>query len=352
MREKSSFDTPNEACEHDELFLQRAFELAWQVPLCQLKTNPRVGAVVVKNKKIIAEGAHQHFGKEHAEVTALSQISSQEITPETTLYVTLEPCNHFGKTPPCTELIIQKKVARVVVGCLDPNPLTFGSGINKLQSEGIQVVLSKNPALYQVLIKPFWINQVQKRPFVILKWAQSTDGFIARPASRTAISGYESQIQTHYLRSQVMAILIGGNTARIDSPQLNNRFFSNNLLQPIIWSNSGNFPVSQYQIPPIVISEEALQSHKLLKITPEESMLDWLKRLLKVYQVSSVLVEGGAQVLNQFIAENLWDEAFRITAPIKVHAGINAPAAELFNWQRHFQLGQDLWEKASNNHLK
>ncbi|MCZ2355355.1 MAG: bifunctional diaminohydroxyphosphoribosylaminopyrimidine deaminase/5-amino-6-(5-phosphoribosylamino)uracil reductase RibD [Bacteroidia bacterium] len=328
----------------DKYYLTRALQLAYQIPLSSVKTNPRVGAVIVNAGKIIAEGAHQQFGGEHAEVTALKQLKDSDISTETTLYVTLEPCNHFGKTPPCTELIIERKISRVVIGCLDPNPLVAGKGVQRLQNAGIQVVVNDNQYDFQTLIKQFWVNQTLNRPFIILKWAQSRDGFIAKIGQKTTISSYESQIQTHYLRSQAMAILVGGNTARIDTPILNNRFFINNLTQPIIYSASQNFPTQQFHIPPIIVPNNP----QLLKAGSEET-IEWLQQLLKTHHIGSILVEGGTQTLNQFVSASLWDEAYRITAPISLENGIKAPNAESLSWKKIALIGEDCWEKSTNS---
>jgi len=261
--------------------------------------NPLVGSIIVHQDRIIGEGFHRKWGEAHAEVNAIHSVEKKELLSESTLYVNLEPCSHHGKTPPCAELIIAKRIPRVIIGMSDPFPSVAGKGIKMLKEADIEVkcgVLEKEC----VWLNRRFIRFVQdQRPYVILKWAQSSDGFIDR--LRTKGDGQKAvrfstdftQVLVHKLRAEESAIVVGKRTEELDQPSLNVRFWA------------GNDPKRIY----------------LNSMEPLE------KQLHNLYNkgIQSLIVEGGAMLLHSFIEKNLWDEARVEIASIRLSEGIKAP---------------------------
>ncbi|MEL6255174.1 MAG: bifunctional diaminohydroxyphosphoribosylaminopyrimidine deaminase/5-amino-6-(5-phosphoribosylamino)uracil reductase RibD, partial [Bacteroidota bacterium] len=213
----------------DALFLNRCKELA-EMSDSGVYPNPRVGAVIVHNGKIIGEGFHRKPGTAHAEVLAVASVKDKSLLSSSTMYVNLEPCNHYGKTPPCTLLILDNKIPEVVIGSFDPNPKVAGGGVKRLRKHGVRVEVAQDPLEYHDLNKVFFTNQLKKRAFILLKWAASADNFIATfdeagKAIPTPISGSQSLRLAHKLRAKHHAIMVGKNTALIDNPRLNTRLF-------------------------------------------------------------------------------------------------------------------------------
>jgi diaminohydroxyphosphoribosylaminopyrimidine deaminase/5-amino-6-(5-phosphoribosylamino)uracil reductase len=305
----------------DSLFLLRALELAL---LGGNKTspNPRVGAVVVANGKIIGEGFHAQPGCPHAEPNAISSVPNKFQLKESTLFVTLEPCNHFGRTPPCTELIIQSQIPRVVIGCLDPNPQVNGSGILKLKEAGVEVILAPDPRPYQHLIRYFsWAHSTQSA-WATLKWAENQQRYIGDTSSRIQISHLASSVFTHKLRSDLPAILVGANTILTDSPKLNTRLVSGNNPVKIVLDPQEIIPPSHpfFQLPGKIL-------HLTLKNLPESCFQDSRKLLQWIYQehgLNAVLIEGGGFILDWFIQQQSWNEIYRIQAQ-SIHPQIAHP---------------------------
>ncbi|HEY5824526.1 MAG TPA: bifunctional diaminohydroxyphosphoribosylaminopyrimidine deaminase/5-amino-6-(5-phosphoribosylamino)uracil reductase RibD, partial [Cyclobacteriaceae bacterium] len=210
----------------DELFIQRTFELA-QIGIGQVSPNPRVGAVVAHDGKILGEGWHKKYGEAHAEVNAILSVKDHSLLKESTVYVNLEPCSHFGRTPPCADLLIRHQVKKVVICNVDPNPLVAGQGINKLRDAGIEVVAGVLEAEGRKLNKRFFTLIEKQRPYIILKWAQTADGFVARENYESKwISNDFSRQLVHQWRSEEDAILVGTKTAAHDNPQLDVRDWS------------------------------------------------------------------------------------------------------------------------------
>jgi len=327
---------------HD-FFMDKALHLAgkgWPA----VAPNPMVGCVIVKGDTLVAQGYHQKFGEKHAEVMAINQLPDNIDPNDCTLYVTLEPCTHFGKTPPCTDLIISKGFKTVVVACKDPNPVVSGLGIDKLRKAGVQVitgVLEKNA---RELNKRFITYFEKKRPYYILKWAQTADGFISKlpvpdNKNENRISGNESQIMVHRLRSEVMAILVGKNTVLRDNPRLTTRlvegknpirvFIDRNLEVPL------HFHVYDNEATTLIfneLKEEKMGIHIFLKIDFEKNILQQLSEKLFNLNVQSVLVEGGSMLLNDFIDQHLWDEVLVFQNPdLRFEVGLKAPRFALRN---------------------
>jgi len=209
--------------ENQELYMGRAITLARQAGKA-VKSNPHVGCVVVSDGRVIGEGYHQVYGQAHAEVNALNSVKDQSLIAGSTLYVTLEPCNHTGKTPPCSQRIIDEGIGQVVIGCLDPTPLVDGKGLRHLQAHGVSTTVLDHTEC-KSLIRPFLTNQIEHRPYIIIKYAQSQDGYIGQLDQQVSISGQDTNILSHRWRGQIDGILIGNNTALIDNPSLTTRHY-------------------------------------------------------------------------------------------------------------------------------
>ena len=285
----------------DELYMQRCLQLArhgWRTA----PPNPMVGALIVADGRIIGEGFHVRCGEGHAEVNAFAAVqpADEPLLTQATLYVSLEPCSHFGKTPPCADLIIRKGIRRCVVGCIDPFDKVKGRGIDKLRQAGIDVEVGVLENECRALNKHFFTFHQQHRPFVTLKWAQTADGFIGRkdqtPDNPLTISNPLTRMLCHKRRAEHQAIMVGSHTMQTDAPRLNVR----------LWS--GDNPI------PLVLTRA------------NGPLPDQLRRLW-TQGVQTLLVEGGRETLQSFIDEGLWDEAYVETGtrPLDGSDGVPAP---------------------------
>lgn len=337
----------------DENYMSRCFELATR-GLGNVAPNPLVGSVIVNEGKIIGEGYHQHFGGPHAEVNAIQNAIEngfEDQLSSATLYVNLEPCSHFGKTPPCSDLIVRKKIKRVVISNQDPFPEVNGKGIERLTSNGIEVssgILEKEG---RELNKRFFTFHKKKRPYIILKFAQSVDGFIAHEIPTKAnqqISNVLSSKLVHKWRADEQAIMVGTKTALIDNPSLTVRHVTGpNPLRIAIDRRlqiPGSYTLFDRSAPTWIINEakdEIDNTISFIKFNFDETLIEKILMKLYQYQIQSVLVEGGRNLLQQFIDLKLWDEARVITAPIKIEKGLAAPDLKA-NKSEEFQLAGDL----------
>ncbi|MFN4083738.1 MAG: bifunctional diaminohydroxyphosphoribosylaminopyrimidine deaminase/5-amino-6-(5-phosphoribosylamino)uracil reductase RibD [Bacteroidia bacterium] len=321
--------------------MQRCLELArlgfgWVAP------NPMVGCVIVHNNKIIGEGWHQKFGGAHAEVNAINSVNDKSLLPESILYVSLEPCCHFGKTPPCTNLIIEYGIKHVVVAMVDPNPLVAGKGIQILKQAGVIVETNVLEEEARFLNRRFihFINN--KKPYVILKWAQTINGMLGPDASKVSKDQFEAerhitgrivQKLVHKWRTCEDAIMIGTNTAITDNPSLNSREWGSikNTFRIVLdrklklYHTLKIFDNSQ---PTIIVNEiENKQQGQTsyLKINFNEQLLDELLSYLYGINIQSLVVEGGAVLLNSFFKNQLAQEAIVFTSPQHINNGIKAP---------------------------
>jgi diaminohydroxyphosphoribosylaminopyrimidine deaminase/5-amino-6-(5-phosphoribosylamino)uracil reductase len=318
----------------DNLFMKRALSLA-KLGLGKVAPNPMVGCVIVCNDKIIGEGYHKVFGGPHAEVNAIQQVKDQSLLTESTAFVTLEPCAHFGKTPPCADLLIKSGVKKVVIGTRDSNPIVAGKGIEKLQKAGIEVVENIMEKECRELNRRFFTFHEKSRPYVILKWAQTLDGYLDKQRSPDEIginwiSGPETKSLVHKWRSEEQAILVGRNTIMNDNPSLTVRDYSGkNPIRVVIDSQLtiGNIKnVFSDDAETLVfnrIKNEKQATIEWIKIQ-ETSTDNILKELFK-RGIQSILVEGGSRTLQYFIIDNVWDEARIIVGDLQFGAGIKAP---------------------------
>ncbi len=300
--------------------MRRCLEIA-QNGLGRVAPNPMVGAVLVRDGEIIAEGYHCGHGLPHAEPEAIHKVEDKALLRECTLYVSLEPCNHFGKTPPCSELIVTSKIPRVVVATTDPFPKVNGSGIQRLRNAGVEVTLGVLEKEAREQNKRFFTFHERKRPYIILKWAQTLDGFIdvARTADEPAakVSNEQAHRLSHRWRTEEQAIMVGTNTVRMDNP----------LLTARLWP--GKNPTR------IVVDEKNTLPHTLNLFNSEAPTLvlnttdvgDWMK-IFYENNLQSVIVEGGARLLRSFIEAGLWDEARIFTSSQQFGKGVNAPKIE------------------------
>lgn len=312
------------------LYMRRALELA-EWGRGYVSPNPKVGCVIVHQDRIIGEGWHRSYGGPHAEVHAINSVENQSLLPESTVYVTLEPCAHWGKTPPCANLLVEKKVKKVIIAAVDSNPLVGGKGIEILKNAGIAVETGVLEEKARWQNRRFFTQIEQQRPYVILKWAQTEDGLVARENFDSKwISNAQSRQLVHKWRAEEDAILVGKNTAAYDNPRLDVRdWVGKNPIRVVLDSRLGlpkNLNLFDQSIPTLIFNTvksetiENLQWIRLSEINPKVILKELHSR-----KIQSLIVEGGSQVLSQFIESGLWDEARVFTAPTRFDRGISAP---------------------------
>lgn len=305
------------------------------------KPNPMVGAVIVNNNKIIGEGYHKVYGGAHAEVNAINSVKDESLLADSTMYVSLEPCAHYGKTPPCAELIITKKIPRVVIATKDPNPKVSGKGIEMLLNSGVRVVTGIMEKEAVELNRAFFVNQREKRPFIVLKWAQSRDGFIDihRQAGDNKQPVRLSNGLTHSIvhkhRTMVQGILVGTNTAILDNPRLTARNWFGNSPTRIVIDRNNKIESSSHlldgTIKTIVFTSKLSKStnrHDNVEYVEIDFDSDTNEQIIEyLYQsgIYSVMVEGGTKLLTSFIDKSLWDDAFIECSEMDLLNGVRGP---------------------------
>ncbi len=305
----------------DNKFIRRCLELAAKAE-GMTYPNPLVGSVIVHDGKIIGEGYHLRAGGPHAEVNAINSVLSKDKLKQSTLYVNLEPCSHFGKTPPCADFIISNSIPRVVVGTLDTSDKVSGRGVAKLRSAGCEVIVGISENECRRLNRRFFTFNEKKRPYITLKWAQSADGYldIVRPAKFEPvpnwISGKPERILVHKWRASEQAILVGAGTVRADNPKLNVREWKGNNPIRIILSSSGiidNRLTANEKDNTVILFTNNMDSNfpgaVKVKLTSEKPASEQIIEYLHLAGIQSLFIEGGAKVLTQFISNGLWDEA-------------------------------------------
>lgn len=319
-----------------EIYIQRCLDLA-QNGLGSTYPNPMVGSVIVYQGKIIGEGWHQKAGEPHAEVNAINSVKNKSLLTKSTIYVSLEPCSHFGKTPPCSDLIIQHKIPTVIIGTVDPNDKVAGKGIEKLQKAGIKVKVGVLEKECRELNKRFFTFHTKKRPYIILKWAESADGFLSplnkKEQKPVWITNVYARQLVHKWRTEEQAILVGTKTVLDDNPQLNARdWFGKNPIR-IILDRSGkiseDYAVKKGSQKSIILTEQEILTKDENCIYENlifgEQLPEKISNLLYQYQIQSVIIEGGRQTLQSFIDADLWDEARIFKGNIILHQGTKAP---------------------------
>ena len=317
-------------------YIKRCIELA-KNGLGTTYPNPMVGSVVVYENKIIGEGWHRKSGEPHAEVNAINSVADKSLLSKATIYVSLEPCNHFGKTPPCCDLIIENRIPNVVVGTIDTNSKVSGTGIRRLQENGVNVTVGVSESECCELNKRFFTFHNKNRPYIILKWAESQDGFIA-PTSKDKkepvwISNEFSRQLVHKWRSEEQSILVGTKTVLEDNPRLDVRDWNGQNPIRIVLDRTGKISneyfVKDKKIKTIIITEQQnlTSSENCIyeKAIFDIELTKTLCYILHKYSIQSILIEGGKQTLQSFIDDNLWDEARVFTGNITLKSGIKAP---------------------------
>jgi len=314
--------------------MHRCLELA-KLGAGNVAPNPMVGAVLVYEERIIGEGYHKKYGEAHAEVNCINSVSQADIhlIKKSTLYVSLEPCAHYGKTPPCSELIIVKKIPKVIVGCRDSYEEVAGKGIENLTAAGVNVTVGILEKECLELNKRFFTFHEQQRPYIILKWAQSNNHKIANADhSRVMISNEETNRLSHRWRSEEAAILVGTNTALHDDPSLTTRLWSGNNPMRLVIDLELKLPASlklfdrkAKTIVFNIIQQDPKENITYYKINAGNIIRQILQALYEL-KIQSVIIEGGAKTLQTFIDTNFWDEARVITnLELEIDNGINAP---------------------------
>ncbi len=323
---------------HDQLYMQRCFDLA-RMGLGAVSPNPPVGAVLVYEDRIIGEGYHQRYGEAHAERNAIESIAPDDrhLLPYARLYVSLEPCCHQGKQPPCTKLILESGIREVIVSVGDPNPIVAGRGVAALRAHGITVQTGICEIQGQEVIRYFSTAKQQQRPYVLLKVVQSHDGYIGLKDKQIWLSNDAVRVATHRLRAEVDAILAGTNTVMTDNPQLTTRYWAGKNPIRVIMDRQGRIPRTHHVFDgsarTIVFSSSIpteLSSH-LTEVCVVPFDADLIKAILNELskrRIQSLLVEGGAHTITGFLDANLWDEAWIIHTPHIIGDGIAAPVIE------------------------
>lgn len=301
----------------DSTYMNRCLQLA-EKGKGNVSPNPLVGSVIVYQNKIIGEGYHQVYGEAHAEVNAINSVQDKSLLNKSTLYVNLEPCAHFGKTPPCSDLIIKHKIPNVVIGCVDSYSEVAGKGIERLKQNGISVTLGVLEKESHKINKRFFTFHNKKRPYIILKWAQTQDGYIDKIRSDDEvginwISQPETKTLTHKWRSEEDAILVGKNTILNDNPSLTTRSYTGSNPTRVVLGDRSGFESNSN-----IFNNDATTHFYSNNL---EIILDDLQKK----NIQSIIIEGGKTVIESFISKNLWDEARVITGNSNFKEGLTAP---------------------------
>lgn len=313
--------------------MRRCFQLA-QLGKGKVSPNPKVGAVLVHNGTIIGEGFHHLYGTAHAEVQCIQSVSetNRSLIPESVLYVSLEPCNHFGKTPPCTDLILKEGIKYVVISVTDPHSKVNGNGIERLSANGVEVTTGVLETEGVALIQEFFTYHVHKRPYIILKWAQTADGYLGTGTdTRLKISGNMANLLVHKWRSEVDGIAVGTNTVLLDNPRLNNRLWPGKSPVRIVIDQHLKIPMS-FNVydgtqSTIILNEEKVGNDSgVLFVKPDNFDVESFVNCWYEEGLQSVLVEGGASLLNSFMHSGYYDEIRVIEGNIPYgKEGVKAP---------------------------
>ena len=322
-------------------YIERCIELA-KNGLVEAMPNPSVGALIVYKNQIIGEGFTSAYGGAHAEVNAIRSVKDKSLLEKSTLYVSLEPCSHHGKTPPCCDLILDYKIPNVIIGTVDSNEKVAGNGIKKLIEAGVNVTVGILEKECRASNIRFFTFHEKKRPFIILKWAESQDGFIAPKTKKEQkpvwITNEFSRQLVHKWRSEEQAILVGTQTVIDDNPKLNVRDWTGKNPTRIVLDQNNRIPKESHifdnQAKTIVLSSSEIDFSKNIAIQ--------IANILFQNQIQSVIIEGGRQTMQTFIDENLWDEARVFRGELFLEKGIKAPVLQSKWTERQFILDDEL----------
>ena len=344
-----------------QTYMQRCLELAI-MGLGKVAPNPMVGCVIVNNGKVIGEGYHKAFGEAHAEVNAINSVMNKALLASSQLYVSLEPCAHFGKTPPCADLIIKHNIKRVIIGCIDPNPLTRGKGIEKLIKNGCDITIGALEQECMELNKRFFTFIEKKRPYIIMKWAQSEDGFIdgkrTKDETPAKITGSEPDTLSHQWRSEEQAIMVGTNTVIMDNPLLTTRLIKGKSPIRVLIDRhlkvKDNANIFNNFASVIVFNEEKTETKgnvEFVKINFEYPVPETVMKELYSRNIQSIIIEGGRKLLQSFIDYGMWDEARVFTSGKKLNDGVKAPAFQ-YSVTNERKIGTETLREYRNHHFE
>lgn len=318
----------------EEKYMRRCIQLA-QNGFCNAAPNPMVGAVIVCDGKIIGEGYHIRCGEAHAEVNAIRSVKDTSLLRRSTIYVSLEPCSHYGKTPPCADLIIEKQIPRIVIGCQDPFAKVAGRGIQKLKDAGREVIVGVLEEECRNLIRRFITFHTLHRPYITLKWAESADKYIDKyreGGKPVVLSSPLTSMLVHKRRAEHSAIMVGTRTAELDNPSLTVRNWHGHSPVRIVLDRRQQLSPALHlfdgSIPTLVFTEKrcnAQTNPEYISIDFQQNILPQIMEQMYAQGLQSLLVEGGSILLQSFIDAELWDEAFVEESPIKLFSGVKAP---------------------------
>ena len=337
----------------EEKYMRRCIELA-KNGLCNVAPNPMVGAVIVCDGCIIGEGYHVRCGEAHAEVNAIRSVKDESLLKRSTIYVSLEPCSHYGKTPPCADLIIEKQIPRIVIGCRDPFSKVAGRGIQKLQNAGREVIVGVLEEECLHLIRRFITFNTLRRPFITLKWAESADRFIdieRIDGNPVLLSSPLTSMLVHKKRAENTAIMVGRRTALLDNPSLTVRnWYGRNPIRIVLDCNlslPNDLQIFNGEVPTLVFTEKEHPEEKSVSYITIDFAHNPLNQIMKeLYQrnIQSLLVEGGSQLLQSFIDNELWDEAYIEKCPKRLYSGVKAPEiSNNFSYSTKEHFGRQIW---------
>ena len=318
----------------EEKYMRRCIELA-KNGLCNVAPNPMVGAVIVCDGLIIGEGYHIRCGEAHAEVNAIRSVKDKSLLSRSTIYVSLEPCSHYGKTPPCADLIIEKQIPRIVIGCQDPFSQVAGRGIQKLRDAGREVTVGVLEKECRHLIRRFITFNTLHRPFITLKWAESADHFIdveRTDGNPVVLSSPLTSMLVHKKRAETDAIMVGRRTALLDNPSLTVRHWTGHSPVRVVLDRTLKLPVGSHLLDGTVrtvvftaVEAESRPNVEYVRVDFGQEVLPQVLQYLYVQKLNSLMVEGGAELLESFLDAGLWDEVWVETAPVALGAGVKAP---------------------------
>ena len=349
----------------DEKYMMRCIALA-KSGKSSVAPNPMVGAVIVHQGRIIGEGFHRQYGDAHAEVNAIHAVHDETLLRDSTLYVNLEPCVHTGKTPPCADLILTKHIPRVVIGCTDPNSKVSGNGIRMLRNAGVEVVTDVMQEEAIRLNRFFITAHTKQRPYIILKWAQSRDGYLDRIRTDASekpvqLSNPANQRYVHKLRSEVSAIMVGTNTAWLDNPSLTVRHWAGKSPVRVFIDRSNRIPSSYHLLddtaPTLKFAEQSCASHNREECIPLDYSAPIIPQMLHALverKLYSLLVEGGACLHTSFLDAGLWDELQIETVPLQLGSGVKGPIcklSEIAEFQRNICLSTNNFQEESQSFI-